>query len=61
MSPPVVNVLWGSFNLIVGIILCRAGRFDSKRLVPMLTVGIGGLLMAVMLANAFGQVFAAAR
>jgi hypothetical protein len=61
MSPPVVNVLWGSFNLIVGFILCRVGGFDSKRLVPLLTVGIGGLLMAVMLANAFGQVFAVAR
>jgi hypothetical protein len=61
MSPPVVNVLWGSLNLILGIVLCRAARFDSKRLVMLLTVGIGGLLTAVMLANAFGQVFAAAR
>ena len=61
MSPPTVNVLWGSFNLIVGIILCRVGRFDSNRLVSLLTVGIGGLLTAIMLANAFGPVFAAAR
>jgi hypothetical protein len=59
MSPPIVNALWGSFNLIVGIVLARAGRFDSKRLVPMVTIGVGGILMAVMLANAFGQVFAA--
>jgi hypothetical protein len=61
MSSPIINVLWGSFNFIVGIILLRAGRFDSKRLVAMATVGIGGLLMAVTLANAFGQVFATAR
>ena len=60
MSSPLINVLWGSFNFIVGVILLRAGRFDSKRLVAMATVGIGGILMAVMLANAFGQVFAAA-
>jgi hypothetical protein len=59
MSSPLINVLWGSFNVIVGIILLRAGRFDSKRLVAMVTVGAGGLLTAVMLANAFGQVFAA--
>ena len=58
MSPPVVNVLWGSFNLIVGLALCRAGRFDSRRIIGLVTLGVGGLLMAVMLANAFGQVFA---
>ena len=56
-----MNVLWGSFNLIVGIILRRVGRFDSKRMAAMLTVGVGGLLMAVILANAFGRAFAAAR
>jgi len=54
-------VLWGSFNFIVGLVLCRAGRFDSKRLVPVITVAVGGILMAVMLANAFGQVFAGTR
>jgi hypothetical protein len=61
LSSPVVNVLWGSFNFIVGIVLCRAGRLDSKRLVPMATVAVGGILMAVTLANAFGQVFAGTR
>ena len=60
MSPPIVNVLWGSFNFIVGFALARAGRFDSRKLAALLTVAVGGLLMAVMLANAFGQVFAAA-
>jgi len=58
MSPPIINVLWGSFNFVVGIVLARVGRFDSKKLAAMLTVGIGGILMALMLANAFGQVFA---
>ena len=61
MSPPIVNVLWGSFNLIVGFALARAGRFDSRRLAVLLTVAIGGLLMAVTLANTFGHLFAAAR
>jgi hypothetical protein len=60
MSSPLINVLWGSFNFIVGIILLRAGGFDAKKVVAMATVGIGGMLTAVMLANAFGQVFAAA-
>jgi hypothetical protein len=59
MSSPVVNVLWGAFNVILGFALLRAGRFDSRRLPALLTVAAGGLLTAVMLANAFGQVFAA--
>jgi hypothetical protein len=50
LSSPIVNVLWGSFNFIVGVFLCRVGRFDSKRLVPTATVAVGGILMAVMLA-----------
>lgn len=60
MSSPVVNVLWGTFNLIVGVVLKRAGRFDGRVLATVATLGVGGLLMAIMLANAFGQVFAAA-
>jgi hypothetical protein len=60
MSSPVVNVLWGSFNLILGFVLARVGRFDSRRLAALLTIAVGGLLMGVTLANAFGQVFAAA-
>lgn len=59
MSSPLVNVLWGSLNLIVGIVLARAGRFDSKRLLSWAVVGVGWILSAVMLANAFGRVFAA--
>jgi hypothetical protein len=61
LSSPVVNVLWGSFNFIVGAFLCRAGRFDSNRLLSTATVAVGGILMAVMLANAFGQVLAGTR
>jgi hypothetical protein len=60
MSSPLVNGLWGGFNFVVGVILLRTGRFDTTKLVAMATVGIGGILMAIMLANAFGQVFAAA-
>ena len=61
MSSPVINVLWGAFNLAVGVVLWRAGRFNAKNVSAVLTVAVGGLLMAVMLANAFGQVFAATR
>jgi len=59
MSPPVVNVLWGLFNLAIGYLLvCRVGEFHLRRTRDVLTAGAGGLLMALMLARHFGQVFA---
>jgi hypothetical protein len=58
MSPPIVNVLWGTFNLIIGYLLvCRVGKFDLRRTKDALLVGAGILLMAVMLSRAFGAVF----
>ncbi len=60
LSPPVINVLWGMFNLIVGFFLTwRVGKFDYRRNDNVLVVFAGALIMAVMLAQAFGQVFAA--
>jgi hypothetical protein len=56
-SPPVINVLWGSFNLIVGYVLCRAGRLNIARTRDAAIVGAGAVFMAVMLANAFGQLY----
>ncbi len=57
-SPAVVNVLWGTFNLVVGYLLvCRVGRFELRRSRDVLVVGVGGFLMAVMLALAFGQLY----
>jgi hypothetical protein len=59
MSPPWVNVLWGSFNLVIGYLLvCRVGKFDLRRTRDVLVVGVGGLLMAIMLPQAFGRVYA---
>ena len=56
-SSPLVNVLWGSFNLCIGYILCRVGRFDVRRTRDVTIVGAGIILMAIMLANAFGAVY----
>ena len=58
LSAPVVNVLWGSFNLVIGYTLCRAGGFNVRRTRDALIVGGAAILTAVMLANAFGPVFA---
>jgi hypothetical protein len=56
-SPPLVNVLWSSFNLIVGYVLCRAGRFNVARTRDAVIVGTGVIITGVMLANAFGQLY----
>jgi hypothetical protein len=57
-SPAWVNVLWGLFNLLIGyLLICRVGTFELRRTRDLLVVGIGALLMAVMLARAFGRVY----
>jgi len=58
LSSATVNVLWGSFNLLVAYwLLCRVGKFDLRRTAPVLVAGLGALLMALMLAYAFGRFY----
>lgn len=51
-------MLWGSFNLIAGYVLCRTGGFNIRRTRDAAIVGVGVILMGVMLANAFGPLYA---
>src|ERR1019366_656341 len=54
LSPAVVNVLWGSLNLVIGYLLVfRVATFDFRRTQDAIIVGVGGLLMAVMLSRTF--------
>ncbi len=58
LSSSTVNVLWGFFNLAVGYVLvCRVGKFDLRDTRQVLVLGVGVLLMAVMLARAFGRFY----
>jgi hypothetical protein len=58
-SSPTVNVLWGAFNLAIGYLLvCRVGGFNLHRTSEVLALGMGGLLMAVLLARLFGRLHA---
>jgi len=58
LSSPLVNVLWGALNAVVGYFLVgHVGEFHIRSILDMCVVGAGGLLMAVMLARSFGQVF----
>jgi hypothetical protein len=57
-SSPVVNVLWGALNLVAGywLVFC-VGEFFIRETSSVVALGIGGLLMAVMLARHFGEVY----
>ncbi|MFZ0335724.1 MAG: hypothetical protein WAN10_17400 [Candidatus Acidiferrales bacterium] len=55
-SSPLVNVLWGTFNALVGYLLvCHVGEFHIRSLPDVVVLGAGGLVMALMLARTFGS------
>ena len=56
LSSSTVNVLWGSFNLLVAyLLICRVGSFNLRKTPHVLILGVGFLLMTLMLARAFGR------
>jgi hypothetical protein len=56
LSSPVVNVLWGLFNLAAGYVLvCRVGCFDLRNTRHVLPLAAGILVMSVMSARIFGR------
>ena len=57
-SSPTVNVLWGTLNAVVGyFFVCHVGEFHIRHIPDALALGAGGLLMALMLARAFGRIY----
>lgn len=57
-SSPTVNVLWGALNAVVGYFLVlHVGEFHVRNMADALVAGIGGLLMALMLARTFGRIY----
>jgi hypothetical protein len=58
LSTSLINVLWGSFNFVIAyLLLCRVGHFELRRTQHVLVAGIGALLMACMLSQAFGKFY----
>jgi hypothetical protein len=56
LSSSTVNVLWGTFNLVVAYLLVvRVGRFELRHTWHMVVLGLGALLMALALAHGFGR------
>jgi hypothetical protein len=56
LSSSTVNALWGLFNLAIAyLLICRVGSFQLRRTQHVLVLGAGILIMAIMLARAFGR------
>ena len=57
LSSPIVNVLWGYFNLAAGYLLtCRVGDFSLQSMADVIALGLGGLLASLFAAWHFGRV-----
>jgi hypothetical protein len=57
-SSPLVNVLWGTLNFVIGYLLvCEVGEFHLRTLPDVIVLGAGGLVMAIMLARSFGPLY----
>lgn len=58
LSSPMVNVLWGTLNFVIGYLLvCRVGEFHIRYTLDVFVLGAGGLLMALMLSRTFGRLY----
>lgn len=56
LSSPMLNVVWGTFNLLVGYLLIdHVGDFHFRSIRYALAAIAGALCMALMLARAFGR------
>jgi hypothetical protein len=53
LSSPMVNVLWGLFNLLIGYFLYRGGKISNARKGSILIFFVGFVLMSIMLSSAF--------
>ena len=54
-SSPIVNVLWGFFNLAAAyLLICRVGAFSLHNTAHVLAFGAGFLLLSLQLAYVFG-------
>jgi hypothetical protein len=55
-SPPLVNVIWGIVNFILGyLLLTGVGDYTSGLTLDALMVGSGSILMALILSWHFGR------
>ncbi len=54
LSPPLANVLWAAFNLLVAyLLLCHVGEFEPRRTTHVAALGLGMFLIAALSALVF--------
>jgi hypothetical protein len=53
LSSPLVNVLWGCFNLVVGYVLLLVSKASFKNKISMLVLFLGILAISIQLSFAF--------
>lgn len=55
-SSPLVNVIWGAVNFVIGYVLVfGVGQFKFGFTLGALMLVLGGIVMAVVLALSFGR------
>ena len=55
LSSSMVNVFWGSLNLVFGyLFVCRIGLFDLRSTQDAVALGVGCFVTGLMLARTFG-------
>jgi hypothetical protein len=56
LSSPLVNVLWATFNVVVGYLLvCHVGEFHLRNVTDIAVTGVGALVLSMLCARAFGE------
>ena len=48
LSSPLTNVLWALFNMLVGYLLFRASKINSKRKLGLFVFFVGMILISIM-------------
>ncbi len=61
VSSPVVNVLWGAFNLVAGIALLHSSPVGFELGLPLLSFSFGFIGLGIFLAWHFGRVLGQSR
>ena len=56
LSSPTVNILWGTFNLVVGYLLFRGGKIAKENTWGIILLFAGVLVMGIMLSNSFAGI-----
>ena len=53
LSSPVVNVVWGLFNLVVGYLLFRVSHLSQDNILSLITFFAGFVLMSIQMGSHF--------